>query len=90
MKEYQIQIKLINYLKQNITNNNGIQYPTVNPSMSMGSPSVSTDANPPMIIGTSSPTSPGNTESLPNRTGVGGKTKGRQARRRYTKKRRSK
>jgi uncharacterized coiled-coil protein SlyX len=76
----------INYLKRNMTNNNGIQYPPVSSPMSMGSPSVSTDAKPPMIIGTSSPTSPGNTESLPNRTGVGGKTKGRRS----TKKRRSK
>ena len=57
-----------------------------NSPMGIGSPSVSTDAKPPMIIGTSSPTSPGNTESLPNRTGVGGKTKGRRS----TKKRRSK
>ena len=54
--------------------------------MSMGSPSVSTDANPPMIIGTSSPTSPDNMDSPPKRLGMGGKTKGRRS----TKKRRSK
>jgi len=71
-------------LKQNTTG--VIPYPVSSP-MSIGTSSpTSPDINSPMIIGTSSPTSPGNTESLPNRTGVGGKTKGRRS----TKKRRSK
>ena len=60
----------ITNLKQTTTDDNTIQYPHVNSPMSIGSPSMSTD----------------NMDSLPNRTGVGGKTKGRRS----TKKRRSK
>jgi hypothetical protein len=76
-------------LKQNTTNNNTIQSPTVNPSMSMGSHSMSPDTNSPMSIGSPS-MSIDNMDSQAKRPGVGGKTKGRRARRRSTKKRRSK
>ena len=75
----------ITNLKQTTTDDNTIQYPPVNSHMSIGSPSMSTDTNSPMGIGSPS-MSTDNMDSLPNRPGIGGKTKGRRS----TKKRRSK
>ena len=83
-------------LKQNTTG--VIPYPVSSP-MSIGTSSpTSPDINSPMSIGTSSPTSPDinspmsidNMDYPPKRLDMGGKTKGRRARRRSTKKRRNK